>query len=496
MMHETTKDTLSPPERKMLRGGREPGWWRNWFGEQTLAFQFVVASGILIVVAAGIAGLLITEQVSKNTLNNRAAASALFMQSILSPFAEELATGRILSRSSMETLDQVFSDQEFRSRFPHLELWRADGTIVYSTSSELIGKRFDPPSGLVQARKGNVVSDFTDLHAAEHTTRLFTTPYLEIYSPVRAADGGTIVAVAEIQEESGPLKQEMFEVRLSSWLIVAGASALILLCLFGIVRRGSMTIEIQRNKLLQRAAEAERVSDQVRVLSDRARLATVRLTDSNEKLARQIGADLHDGPAQLIGFAVLQIDAARRSKTKADRESTLQIIGKTLDDALGEIRMIAKALLLPDIERLDLEQVIGRAIRLHEARTGTIVAVDIVRVDLRLPTPIKTCVFRFLQEGLNNAYKHADSNGQKVECRFVEGSLFVRVHDKGHQNGLSPPGKTVGGMGIEGLRQRVESFGGTLSFEYRPTGSVLVMILPLDEKLMRPWTASSGPAAV
>ncbi|MBP1871922.1 signal transduction histidine kinase [Ensifer adhaerens] len=496
MVHELTKDTPSPPERKMLRGGREPGWWRDWFGEQTLAFQFVVASGILIVVAAGIAGLLITEQVSKNTLNDRAAASALFMQSILSPFAEELATGRILSRSSIETLDQVFSDQEFRSRFPHLELWRADGTIVYSTSSELIGKRFDPPSGLVQARKGNVVSDFTDLHAAEHTTRLFTTPYLEIYSPVRAADGGTIVAVAEIQEESGPLTQEMFEVRLSSWLIVAGASALILLCLFGIVRRGSMTIETQRKKLIQRAAEAERVSEQVRDLSDRARLATVRLTDSNEKLARQIGADLHDGPAQLIGFAVLQLDTARRSKTKAEREATLQVIGKTLEDALGEIRMIARALLLPDIERLDLEQVIGRAIRLHEARTGTTVEVDMARMDLRLPTPIKTCVFRFLQEGLNNAFKHAGANGQKVECRFADDSLFVRVHDNGHQNGLSPPGKTVGGMGIDGLRQRVESFGGTLSFEYRTTGSVLGMVLPLDEKLMRPWTPSSDPAAV
>jgi signal transduction histidine kinase len=340
------------------------------------------------------------------------------------------------------------------------------------------------------------VSDFTDLHAAEHTTRLFTTPYLEIYSPVRAADGGTIVAVAEIQEESSPLTQEMFEVRLSSWLIVAGASALILLCLFGIVRRGSMTIETQRKKLIQRAAEAERVSEQVRDLSDRARLATVRLTDSNEKLARQIGADLHDGPAQLIGFAVLQLDTARRSKTKAEREATLQVIGKTLEDALGEIRMIARALLLPDIERLDLEQVIGRAIRLHEARTGTTVEVDMARMDLRLPTPIKTCVFRFLQEGLNNAFKHAGANGQKVECRFADDSLFVRVHDNGHQNGLSPPGKTFGGMGIDGLRQRVESFGGTLSFEYRTTGSVLGMVLPLDEKLMRPWTPSSDSAAV
>lgn len=482
-MHEMSKVGLSSSPRESQQRGRGPGWWQDWFAERTLAFQFVVASGILIVIAAAIAGHLIAEQVSKDTLKDRAAASALFMQSILSPFADELATGRTLSQSSKDALDQVFFDDEFRMRFPHLELWRADGTIVYSTSPELIGNRFDPPPGLVEARQGNVVSDFTDLNADEHKTRAFTTPYLEIYSPVRVADDGAIVAVAEIQEESALLAQEMFEVRLSSWLIVAGASALILFCLFGIVRRGSATIETQRNKLLQRAAEAERVTDQVRVLSDRARLATMRLTDANEKLARQIGADLHDGPAQLIGFAVLQLETAKRSKTKAGREAALQVIAETLDDSLNEIRMIAKALLLPDIERLDLAQIVGRVIRLHEARTGAKVALDMPRMDLSLPTPIKTCVFRFLQEGLNNSYKHAGARAPNVECRFTDGSLVVRVHDEGGTIATPKSEATKGGMGIDGLRQRVESLGGTLSFKYRVAGSVLEMAVPLDENL-------------
>lgn len=480
-MHETTGN--SPNSPGALRGGRGLRRWHNWFRNRTLAFQFVIASGILLVIAAAIAGHLIAEQVSKSTLKDRAAASALFMQSILSPFAEELATGRTLSRSSKDALDQVFFDEEFRSRFPHLELWRADGTIVYSTSAELIGNRFDPPPGLIEARKGNVVSDFTDLNAAEHKTRAFTTPYLEIYSPVRIADHGTIVAVAEIQEESALLAREMFNVRLTSWLIVAGVSALILLCLFGIVRRGSATIEAQRQRLFQRAAEAERVSDQIRILSDRARLATIRLTDSNEKLARQIGADLHDGPAQLIGFAVLQLENARLSKTKAEREAALEVIGKTLGDAVDDIRMIAKALLLPDIERLDLKQVVGRAIRLHEARTGTTVALNMSRMDLGPPTPIKTCVFRFLQEGLNNAYKHAGGRGQNVECRFADGCLVVRVRDEGARRPLPASDNNRGGIGIDGLRQRVESIGGTLSFECRTAGSMLEMVLPLDETL-------------
>lgn len=207
------------------------------------------------------------------------------------------------------------------------------------------------------------------------------------------------------------------------------------------------------------------------------------MTDSNEKLARQIGADLHDGPAQLIGFAVLQLENARLSKTKAEREAALEVIGKTLGDAVDDIRMIAKALLLPDIERLDLKQVVGRAIRLHEARTGTTVALNMSRMDLGPPTPIKTCVFRFLQEGLNNAYKHAGGRGQNVECRFADGCLVVRVRDEGARRPLPASDNNRGGIGIDGLRQRVESIGGTLSFECRTAGSMLEMVLPLDETL-------------
>ncbi|MGH6808029.1 MAG: histidine kinase, partial [Ensifer adhaerens] len=317
---------------------------------------------MLILVAAAIAGYLISEEVSNNAAHDRAASTALFMQSILEPMAQELDEAKELSPATIAKLDHLFADQQFRSRFPYFELWRPDGTVAYSSSRQLIGRRFDPPAGLVRALSGEVASEYADLSAREHTLRHFSTRYLEIYSPVRRADSAAIVAVAEVQEDTELLHREIFEVRLSSWIIVAGASALIMLGLFGIVHRGSATIERQRQKLEQRADEAERVSEEIRMLRDRARLASLRLTDFNEKLTRGIGADLHDGPAQLIGFAVLQIEPARRAKTKGEREQSLEAIGRTLDEALREIRMIARSLLLPDIDRLNLEQVIARAV--------------------------------------------------------------------------------------------------------------------------------------
>ncbi|WP_234717126.1 sensor histidine kinase [Ensifer adhaerens] len=459
------------------------GRWSSpglWFHRQTLSVQFLLASSVLILLAAAIAGYLISEEVSKNTAHDRAASTALFMQSILEPMAQELDEAKELSPATIARLDHLFADQQFRSRFPYFELWRPDGTVAYSSSRQLIGRRFNPPAGLVRALSGEVAAEYADLSAREHTLRHFSTRYLEIYSPVRRADSAAIVAVAEVQEDTELLHREIFEVRLSSWIIVAGASALIMLGLFGIVHRGSATIERQRQKLEQRAYEAERVSEEIRMLRDRARLASLRLTDFNEKLTRGIGADLHDGPAQLIGFAVLQIEPARRAKTKGEREQSLEAIGRTLDEALREIRMIARSLLLPDIDRLNLEQVIARAVKLHEARTGTVVRVETVGADIALPAVIKTCAYRFVQEGLNNAHRHASGNDQKVVCRIDGAVLTLSVRDGGRRLGEpAPERKSEGGLGIHGLRQRVESLGGTLQFKPGPEGTALTMMLDL-----------------
>lgn len=477
-------ETVLPADRRTPAGARllSP---RAWFRRQTLSLQFLLTSGVLILLAAAVSGYLISRKVSDSAAANRADATALFMQSILEPAVRELGLTGKLSAEQAERLDRLFAEPQFVDRFPYFELWLLDGRIVYSTSKELIGRRFAEPSGLVRAMGGEVAAQYTDLMASEHTLRGLSAHYLEIYSPVRRADTGEIVAVAEIHEDTDVLHREMFEVRLIGWTVVAGASLAIMLGLLGIVRRGSATIEAQRLGLERRAREAERVSEELRQLRDRARLASLRMTDFNERLTRGIGADLHDGPAQLIGFAVLQMDAVRRARRKAERDGALDLVGGTLQDALEEIRMIAKALLLPDIERLNIDQVIARVARLHEARTGTKVCIDTSTGGADLPPVIKTCIYRFLQEGLNNAHHHAGGNGQTVRCHIEGALLALSVSDAGARAGATVLERAgEGGLGLHGLRQRVESLGGTLRFTRREDGAELLMTLDLGGGLL------------
>nr|WP_246712853.1 histidine kinase [Rhizobium sp. BK399] len=201
----------------------------------------------------------------------------------------------------------------------------------------------------------------------------------------------------------------------------------------------------------------------------------------NENFARGIGADLHDGPGQLLSYALLQLEPVRVAKNRGERDDALHMVSSTLSEALAEIRTIARSLLLPDIERLGLDQIVARVIRNHEARTGSRVLFEPCRANPELPVAIKTCIYRFLQEGLNNAHRHAGANGQKVECALVDGKLMLAVCDDGLKPGEQSTARHIGGMGIHGLRQRVESLGGALTFANRtPKGTRLEMTIDME----------------
>ncbi len=458
---------------------RLPG--QDWIARQTLTVRFLLASGLLILLTATIAGHLIAGILVRNATNARAASTALLVQRMIQPIAQELEVSAQLSDAAVAELDRLFAGPEVRQRFPYLEVWLPDGTVVYSLSKELVGKRFNPPDGLTRALAGEVAAQHADLQAGEHTERNFTTSYLEIYSPIHDKDTGAVFAVAEIHEDAAVVGDQLLQLQLQSWAIVAATSALVMAGLFGIVHRASMTIEQQRTLLKRRAEEAERTRDEVQELRKRDREASVRLASMNENFARGIGADLHDGPGQLLSYALLQLEPVRVARNRTARDSALHTVSSTLAEALAEIRIIARSLLLPDIERLDLDQIIARVIRNHEARTGSKVSFEASRAKPELPVAIKTCIFRFVQEGLNNAHRHAGANGQRVECKIVAGTLMLAVLDDGLKADQKPGGHDTG-MGLHGIRQRVESLGGTLTFASRePTGTRLEMTIDLEQ---------------
>jgi len=109
-------------------------------------------------------------------------------------------------------------------------------------------------------------------------------------------------------------------------------------------------------------------------------------------------------------------------------------------------------------------------------RTGMLVDTVEENVSDNLPEELKTCVYRIVQEALNNCSKHAYAKNVRVTVRQEPNHLGVSIEDDG--KGFDP--SRVRGLGLVGMNERVSQLGGVLKVDSDPTrGTCLWVDLPL-----------------
>ncbi|MDK1478246.1 sensor histidine kinase, partial [Sinorhizobium sp. 6-117] len=305
---------------------------------------------------------------------------------------------------------------------------------------------------------------------------------LEIYNPVLQPWSGQVVAVSEFHEIAHDFETSLSQARFLTWLAVAGFTLAFFIMLSAIVMRGSRTIEKQRHALRQRVDELSALLSQNEALRGRLQHASQRATALNENMLRRIGADLHDGPAQLVAFASLRLDSdalVSASTSAAVREREITAIKASLDEAMHEIRTICSGLVLPQIEMASLPELLERVVRAHEQRTGSTVELSLSDPPERLSPSAKICIYRFVQETLNNAYRHGGGVGQRVAQSTEGNRVCIAVADGG--TGFDPKEIRPTSLGLAGLRERIESLGGTFEVDGAGPGTIARMSLGIEE---------------
>ncbi|HTV67252.1 MAG TPA: sensor histidine kinase [Rhizobiaceae bacterium] len=453
---------------------------RNW-ASKPLAAQFLVAGGLVSLAAMLFVGAVVSHLIEENVTRNSGAATALYVDSVIAPLLPDMQRSEPLSDTAMRALDETLGQGALGKRLFSFRLWREDGTILYSNIDRLVGKRFPLSDDLKTAFSGKMVAEFDNPDDVESVSeRASGKPLLEIYNPVLQPWSGEVVAVSEFYEIATDFEKSLAEAQLKSWLAVASVTLCFFLLLSAIVFRGSRTIERQARALKDRVRELSSLLTQNRLLSARLRRASQRATALNESYLRRIGADLHDGPAQLVALASLRMDsAALTGASDEKREQEIAAIKTSLDEAMREIRSICNGLVLPHIEQVELPEILKVAVRAHEQRTQTAVALTVSDTPQVLSPSEKICVYRFVQEALNNGFRHGGGVGQKVTQWSKDRNVIVEVADTG--SGFDPKNISPKSLGLAGLRERVESLGGRFSVKTSSRGTTVTMSLGMHE---------------
>jgi signal transduction histidine kinase len=128
---------------------------------------------------------------------------------------------------------------------------------------------------------------------------------------------------------------------------------------------------------------------------------------------------------------------------------------------------------LPQIEKASVSEIVRRVVDAHERRTGTKAEVVIDDDGRELTDAVKICIYRFVQEALNNAYRHGGGIGQKVSARSHDGAVRMEVSDRG--DGFDPNDIRPTSLGLIGMRERVDSLGGDFEVRSGDDGTIVTM---------------------
>ncbi|MGO6719928.1 sensor histidine kinase [Rhizobium ruizarguesonis] len=452
-------------------------WLRRW-NARSLASQFFIAGGLISMAVMFLVGILVTHLIEEAVIHNSGAATALYVDSVVAPLLPDMQKESLLDEASAQALDETLGQGALGRRLVSFKLWRSDGTILYSNEKELVGSKFAVSDKLQRAFAGSLVARYEIASDPESDKeRALGKPLMEIYNPVLQPWSGQAVAVLEFYETAEGLSDSLAHARLRSWGAVAALTAIFFLVLSALVFRGSRTIEAQRKDLRERVNELSALLAENRGLQRRLQRASQRSAALNETYLRSIGADLHDGPAQHIAYASLRLDSdvlINASTQPEVREKELAWIRSSLAEAMTEIRNICSGLVLPQIEKSSITEIVMRVVEAHQHKTETHVETVIDEDGPELAPAVKICIYRFAQEALNNAYRHGGGIQQAVKAVSHNGHVRVEVSDRG--DGFDPTEVRPTSLGLVGLRERIDSLGGSFEVKTGEGGTTVTMI--------------------
>ncbi|MFI6573274.1 sensor histidine kinase [Nocardia fluminea] len=233
----------------------------------------------------------------------------------------------------------------------------------------------------------------------------------------------------------------------------------------------------QRSRHSEFAALAAHAALLEREGEQRTRLAVL---EERTRIAR----DLHDILAHSLAVIIAQSDGGRyAARAEPDRAiDALRAIGDHGRAALADTRR-AIGVLREDTHGEPNPAPTPGIAELTDLTDDLRVAGLSVNLSTDLPAdPLDTglglLVYRIVQEGLTNVVKHAGPTARaEVSVRTDARWLRVEVTDDGRAGLLSG---SPGGFGLIGMRERVESYGGTVTLAHRDDGGhLLAAVIPL-----------------
>ena len=238
---------------------------------------------------------------------------------------------------------------------------------------------------------------------------------------------------------------------------------------------------IQGAKRRQAEAQVRASEARLRTSYDRMRDLSQRLLGAQEAERLRIARELHDDISQPI--SLLATDLKLRSGLGQDRrEAANELAGVALDRAHTIARRVHELSHRLHPAKLRLMGLIAALSGLQRELSRNDIEITFAHdnVPAALPQDLTSCLFRVVQEGLQNAVTHSAGRTVSVHLTGRNNTLARRSSSMTATGSTSDP--WAGTVGLMSMHERLEAIGGTLTIHSKAgAGTRLEIIVPLRE---------------
>jgi two-component system, NarL family, sensor histidine kinase UhpB len=207
-------------------------------------------------------------------------------------------------------------------------------------------------------------------------------------------------------------------------------------------------------------------------------LAMRRLKEMLEEQSKRIAHAVNDEAGELLAVVFNKLDEAARA-LPPDCGTSFHEIRAMLEQIAEQLRDLPRELRPAILDDLGLVPAMKVLVERAAKRTGIVIHLHSSLLHAQ-PAAVETTLFRFVQEALTNATRHA--RAKLVEIRLWEdGRLHCSVRDDGVGFVLEEVLARKGdrGLGLLGIQERVQALSGSLSITSRPGhGTELTVTIP------------------
>lgn len=214
--------------------------------------------------------------------------------------------------------------------------------------------------------------------------------------------------------------------------------------------------------------------------ADRQIMATILSTEDKER--SRISKELHDSVGQTLSAISLHLKSmlGRDALLKEDRQRLVEI-EELVNNAIDESRSVSHNLMPPALTDLGFIYAVQNILESVQEVSGISFDFHYNESDKTTPKEIDFTLFRIVQEAVNNAMKHAKASAVTIQYLVYDDQISLSVEDDGQGFDKEKVEKNHN-FGLNSMRNRVMSIGGTISIDSSPgRGTGIHVNIPLKK---------------